>query len=86
VLYRPPKQAWLQPLIEVRPRRGEPAPGAGRPRRRARLLKALKRHEAVGMLPDQVPGTGEGVWADFFGRPAYTMTLAARLTEAGRRR
>jgi lauroyl/myristoyl acyltransferase len=84
VLYRPPKQAWLQPLIESGPRRGQPAPGAGRSVRRAALLKALKRREAVGMLPDQVPGTGEGVWADFFGRPAYTMTLAARLTETGR--
>ena len=47
------------------------------------LLRALKRHEAIGMLPDQVPGMGEGVWANFFGRPAFTMTLAARLTETG---
>jgi KDO2-lipid IV(A) lauroyltransferase len=84
VLYRPPKQAWLQPLIESG--RGganlhlAPADLAGV----RRMLKALKRREAVGMLPDQVPGTGEGVWADFFGRPAYTMTLAARLTEASR--
>jgi KDO2-lipid IV(A) lauroyltransferase len=33
----------------------------------------------VGLLPDQVPSRGEGVWAPFFGRPAYTMTLPARL-------
>jgi KDO2-lipid IV(A) lauroyltransferase len=31
------------------------------------------------LLPDQVPQQGEGVWADFFGRPAYTMTLSAKL-------
>ena len=31
------------------------------------------------MLPDQVPQHGEGVWADFFGKPAYTMTLSAKL-------
>lgn len=37
----------------------------------------------VGMLPDQAPKTGEGVWLKFFGRYAYTMTLAARLTETG---
>jgi KDO2-lipid IV(A) lauroyltransferase len=47
------------------------------------LLKALKRGEAVGMLPDQAPKVGEGRWLDFFGKPAYTMTLAARLTETG---
>ncbi len=43
------------------------------------LLGALKRREAVGVLPDQVPSEGEGEWVDFFGRPAYTMTLAGRL-------
>jgi Kdo2-lipid IVA lauroyltransferase/acyltransferase len=48
------------------------------------LMRALKRHEAIGLLPDQVPGRGEGIWADFFGRPAYTMTLAARLSEMPR--
>jgi KDO2-lipid IV(A) lauroyltransferase len=45
------------------------------------LLAALKRRETVGILPDQVPGVGEGEWADFFGRPAYTMTLAAKLAQ-----
>ena len=84
VLYRKPKQAWLQPLIESG--RGSanfhlaPADLSGV----RLLLKALKRHEAVGMLPDQVPGMGEGQWADFFGRPAYTMTLGARLSETAR--
>lgn len=34
------------------------------------------------MLPDQVPSQGDGEWADFFGRPAYTMTLVGRLQEA----
>ncbi|MBM3392847.1 MAG: lysophospholipid acyltransferase family protein [Alphaproteobacteria bacterium] len=81
VLYRPPKQAWLKPIIETG--RGganlhlAPADLSGV----RLLLRALKRHEAVGMLPDQVPGEGEGIWVPFFGRPAYTMTLAARLTE-----
>lgn len=85
VLYRRPKQVWLQPFIESG-RGGSahlhlaPADLSGV----RLLLKALKRHEAVGMLPDQVPGMGEGQWADFFGRPAYTMTLGARLSETGR--
>ena len=43
------------------------------------LVGALLRGEAVGILPDQVPGEGEGEWADFFGKPAYTMTLALKL-------
>ena len=82
VLYRRPKQDWLAPLIEQG--RGAnlklaPADLSGV----RRLLKALKSGEAVGMLPDQVPGNGEGSWLPFFGRPAYTMTLAARLAETG---
>ena len=84
VLYRPPRQAWLKPLIEEG-RGGANLHLASADLSGVRLLlRALKRREAVGMLPDQVPGMGEGMWADFFGRPAYTMTLAARLTEASR--
>ena len=37
---------------------------------------------AAWCCPDQVPGLGEGEWAEFFGRPAYTMTLVGRLQEA----
>ena len=81
VLYRPPKIAWLGALLERRRHRqdGRMAPAdLGGVRM---LLGALKRGEAVMLLPDQVPGRGEGVWIEFFGRPAYTMTLAARLAE-----
>ena len=83
VLYRPPKQAWLQAMIEEGRARPQlylaPADLSGV----RTLLKALRRGEAVGMLPDQAPRRGEGRWIDFFGRPAYTMTLAAKLSESG---
>jgi KDO2-lipid IV(A) lauroyltransferase len=46
------------------------------------LLKALKKGQVIGVLPDQVPGNGEGEWAPFFGRPAYTMTLIGRLMQS----
>lgn len=81
VLYRRPRKAALLPLVEgfrSRPNLELAAADVGGVRR---LLRALKRGEAVGLLPDQVPSTGEGVWAPFFGRPAYTMTLPARLAE-----
>src|SRR3546814_3162612 len=35
------------------------------------FVRGLRRGNAVGLLPDQAPGTGDGVWAPFFGRPAY---------------
>jgi KDO2-lipid IV(A) lauroyltransferase len=79
VLYRPPKLAWLQPIIEAG-RGGDNVRLARADLSGVReLLAALGRNEAVGILPDQVPGEGEGEWVEFFGKPAYTMTLAAKL-------
>lgn len=82
VLYRPAPKAFLRRLVEAG--RGAhlnlaPADLSGV----RKLLSALKRKEAVGLLPDQAPRLGEGVWAPFFGRPAYTMTLASRLAQTG---
>jgi len=79
VLYRPARKPLLRELQETaraRPHLGTaPATLAG-----VRLLmRALKRGETIGLLPDQVPPEGMGVWAPFFGRDAYTMTLAAKL-------
>jgi len=79
VLYRRPKATWIEPMMRE-----------GRGRANVRLVpadlsgvreifSAIQRAEAIGFLPDQVPGVGEGEWADFFGRAAYTMTLAAKL-------
>ncbi|SFC00877.1 KDO2-lipid IV(A) lauroyltransferase [Polaromonas sp. OV174] len=78
-IYRPARQPWLarlermardRPLLRVLP-----ASLSG-----IRLMhKSLKANQAVALLTDQVPPEGLGVWAPFFGRPAYTMTLAARL-------
>jgi KDO2-lipid IV(A) lauroyltransferase len=79
VLFRPPRQAWLRALVEgARHRPGlETAPTTLVGVRR--LFKALKQGQCVAMLPDQVPPLGQGIWAPFFGREAYTMTLSAKL-------
>jgi KDO2-lipid IV(A) lauroyltransferase len=82
VLYRPPRQDWLQPLYEAGRSANLKIAPADMSGVRA-LIKALRSGEAIGMLPDQVPGNGEGVWAPFFGRPAYSMTLAARMADTG---
>ena len=79
VLYRPPKLAWLEALMIAGRNQLTLAP-ANLHGVRA-LLRALKQRQAIGLLPDQAPGVGEGVWVDFFGRPAYTMTLPGRLAQ-----
>ncbi len=78
-IYRPARKAWLARLESLaRDRRNltvVPATLSG-----IRLMhKTLKANQAVALLTDQVPPDGLGVWAPFFGRPAYTMTLAVRL-------
>jgi len=79
VMYRPPRHAALEPVMEqarnMSGLRAVPATMQGV----REFVRALKRREAVGMLPDQVPGSGDGLWAPFFGRPALTMTLAGKL-------
>ena len=78
-MYEPPKIAELDPVI----RQGRERMGASlvptNPRGVAALLKALKRSEAIGILPDQEPDWGSGVFAPFYGRLAYTATLLPKL-------
>lgn len=78
-IYRPARKAWLARLERIARDRADltvvPASLSG-----IRLMhKTLKANQAVALLTDQVPPEGLGVWAPFFGKPAYTMTLAARL-------
>jgi KDO2-lipid IV(A) lauroyltransferase len=79
VLYRPPKQRWLEPLMIKGRIRGKMKPEPASLKGVRALYKALQRGEPIGILPDQAPQVGEGAWADFFGRPAYTITLVTRL-------
>ena len=84
ILYRPAKQAWLaEMMLTARNRSGVqavPTTLAGV----RQMIKALRKGAAVGLLPDQVPQEGEGVWAPWFGRSAYTMTLPAKLAQLGK--
>jgi KDO2-lipid IV(A) lauroyltransferase len=82
VLYRPPHARWLEKLMVAGRARGQEKLAPANIRGVRRLAKALKRGESIGVLPDQVPSAGDGVWVDFFGRPAYTMTLMGRLCES----
>jgi len=79
VLFRPPRKAWLRQVVEASRQRPGLATAPTTLAGVKQLIKALKAGQCVGLLPDQVPPEGLGVWAPFFGQPAYTMTLSARL-------
>jgi KDO2-lipid IV(A) lauroyltransferase len=78
-LYRPLKMPELEELVNsARSRLGgrylKATAGSIR-----ELYRTLDRGDVVAMLPDQEPGAGTGVFAPFFGVPAYSMVLLARL-------
>ncbi|MES2206477.1 MAG: lysophospholipid acyltransferase family protein [Pseudomonadota bacterium] len=80
-MYRAPRQRWLDTLMKKGRQQGKNTLVPADLKGVRALLKVLKRGGDVGLLPDQVPRQGEGMWASFFGRPAYTATLAARLRQ-----
>lgn len=85
-MYRPHKIFWLDQVLREGRNRGAAPDGTNvAPATLAgvrMVLKHLRRGGCSVVLPDQVPGLGEGEWVEFFGRPAYTMTLLGRLQEA----
>jgi Kdo2-lipid IVA lauroyltransferase/acyltransferase len=85
-MYRPHKIFWIDQLLREGRNRGAAPDGTNvAPATLAgvrMVLKHLRRGGCSVVLPDQVPGQGDGEWADFFGRPAYTMTLIGRLQQA----
>jgi KDO2-lipid IV(A) lauroyltransferase len=77
-MYRPPKLKLVDDMVKrMRARLGTklaPADSSG-----VRIvMKALKRGEIVGILPDQEPATG-GEFSLFFGNTAYSMKLLPQL-------
>ena len=80
-LYRPARKAWLEPLVaQARTRpylASAPTSLAGV----RTLIRTLRAGGYTAILPDQVPPLGQGVWAPFFGREVYTMTLLSKLAQ-----
>ncbi|MSP86144.1 MAG: lysophospholipid acyltransferase family protein [Methylotenera sp.] len=81
VLYRQPRHDWMSPLMAMGRKRGQITLAQANTQGVKQLLQSLKRGEAIGILPDQAPPEGDGQWAPFFGRPAYTMSLASKLAK-----
>jgi KDO2-lipid IV(A) lauroyltransferase len=79
IMFRPARQEWLNEIVVS----GRAYPNmnfvpANLHGVRA-MTRALKEGGAIALLPDQVPTSGDGVWASFFKQNAYTTTLPARL-------
>jgi Kdo2-lipid IVA lauroyltransferase/acyltransferase len=81
VLFRPPRKPALEAVLRAARTRPGLVSVPTTLRGVRQLAQSLKQGEAAGLLPDQVPPDGMGVWAPFFGRDAYTMTLSGRYAQ-----
>lgn len=79
VIFKEPRMQWLgdlihrirlSPQLTLVPANQKGVKG---------LVRTLMRGQTIGFLPDQVPADGDGVYAPFFGQPAYTITLVQRM-------
>ncbi len=79
-LYRPLRMPQLEQLVNRARSRagGSYVPANARGIRT--LFRTLEEGGSVAMLPDQEPQAGTGVFAPFFGTPAFTMVFLSRLT------
>jgi KDO2-lipid IV(A) lauroyltransferase len=80
VMYRPARKPWVNELMLKSRQHSqidfvEANLGGVR-----KIKRALKNGEVIGILADQVPSMGDGVWAKFFNQYAYTTILPIKLT------
>lgn len=82
-MYKPPKIAALDAVMQAGRVRGKGRTAPTNIHGVKQIIKALRQGEATIVLPDHVPDPreGDGVWVDFFGKPAFTMTLAGKLAQ-----
>ena len=79
VLYRAPRHAWVELLLNAARGRSRAVPVRAEPAAVRGLLKRLQNGGVLGILPDQQPKQGEGEFAPMFGIDALTMTLLPKL-------
>ncbi len=79
VIYREARKSWMSEIMISGRKKGYVDLAPTNIKGLKKVLSALKKGEAVGILPDQVADKGQGELADFFGKPAYTMVLVNKL-------
>lgn len=85
-LYRPPRSISLEPMIKKGRERFGAEMVAVDATGLKTLLRSLRQGRPIGILPDQEPDLDNGIFANFFGVPANTMTLLPRLAAKSRAR
>ncbi len=80
VMYRPARKSWVNDLMLKSREHSQIDFVMANLAGVRKIKRALKNGEVVGILADQVPSVGDGVWAKFFNQYAYTTTFPVKLT------
>ena len=79
VMYRPARNGWVNKLMLKSRQHSQMAFVEANIVGVRQIKRALVRGEVVGLLADQVPSVGDGVWAKFFNQYAYTTSFPIKL-------
>jgi KDO2-lipid IV(A) lauroyltransferase len=80
VMYRPARKKWVNELMLKSRKHSEIEFVEANICGVRQIKRALVKGEVVGLLADQVPNVGDGVWAKFFNQYAYTTSFPIKLT------
>jgi KDO2-lipid IV(A) lauroyltransferase len=80
-LYQPSNNSALDAIVKTSRAKGGTKLAPTNRQGVMTVLKALKRGEMSGILPDQVPDEGSGILSEFFNQPVKTMTLLCNLLQ-----
>jgi len=79
VMYRPARKVWVNELMLKSRKHTEIEFVEANISGVRQIKRALVKGEVVGLLADQVPSVGDGVWAKFFNQYAYTTSFPIKL-------
>ena len=79
VMYRPARKRWVNELMLQSRKHTEIEFVEANLGGVRQIKRALIKGEVVGLLADQVPSVGDGVWAKFFNQYAYTTSFPIKL-------
>lgn len=79
ILYRVPRKSYLRDIVGKGRVVPNILPSSADLKGIRQILKTMKSGGMAGILPDQVPSQGEGVWVPLFDQKAYTMTFPMKL-------
>lgn len=79
VLYKPSKDQWFNDMMIKGRTEDNIKPVPTNRQGVFTLAKDLRAGGVIGVLPDSIASSGDGVWVEFYGKKVFATTLAAKM-------